>query len=223
MTRLRPVLMTALVASLGFVPMAVSTGVGAEVQRPLATVVIGGVISSTLLTMLVLPVLYDLPFASFLAFFKRKSRRTPPARKEPSGFSRQKRRPAGRLCQHLLDILDLVVEPFRLQVQLLNRVDSQADLDAVLDERRVPGRSALQPLLGADALEDRDARGVGCDPVPAGDDDLGLGRVAPRRAAVDEADAAVKDVERGRDAQIQLGDLVYERGDISSLLGRDRA
>jgi cobalt-zinc-cadmium resistance protein CzcA len=59
LTRLRPVLMTALVASLGFVPMALSTGVGAEVQRPLATVVIGGVISSTLLTLLVLPVLYD--------------------------------------------------------------------------------------------------------------------------------------------------------------------
>lgn len=57
--RLRPVLMTALVASLGFVPMALSTGVGTEVQRPLATVVIGGVISSTLLTLLVLPVLYD--------------------------------------------------------------------------------------------------------------------------------------------------------------------
>jgi cobalt-zinc-cadmium resistance protein CzcA len=56
--RLRPVLMTALVASLGFVPMALNTGMGAEVQRPLATVVIGGVISSTLLTLLVLPVLY---------------------------------------------------------------------------------------------------------------------------------------------------------------------
>jgi cobalt-zinc-cadmium resistance protein CzcA len=60
LTRLRPVLMTALVASLGFLPMALSTGVGAEVQRPLATVVIGGVLSSTLLTLLVLPVLYDL-------------------------------------------------------------------------------------------------------------------------------------------------------------------
>jgi cobalt-zinc-cadmium resistance protein CzcA len=58
LTRLRPVLMTALVASLGFLPMAMSTGVGAEVQRPLATVVIGGVISSTLLTLLVLPALY---------------------------------------------------------------------------------------------------------------------------------------------------------------------
>ena len=57
-TRLRPVLMTALVASLGFVPMAIATGPGAEVQRPLATVVIGGIISSTLLTLLVLPVLY---------------------------------------------------------------------------------------------------------------------------------------------------------------------
>jgi cobalt-zinc-cadmium resistance protein CzcA len=56
--RLRPVLMTALVASLGFVPMALNTGVGAEVQRPLATVVIGGVLSSTLLTLTVLPALY---------------------------------------------------------------------------------------------------------------------------------------------------------------------
>jgi cobalt-zinc-cadmium resistance protein CzcA len=58
LTRLRPVLMTALVASLGFVPMALSTGAGAEVQRPLATVVIGGILSSTALTLLVLPVLY---------------------------------------------------------------------------------------------------------------------------------------------------------------------
>ena len=56
--RLRPVLMTALVASLGFVPMALNTGVGAEVQRPLATVVIGGIVSSTLLTLVVLPALY---------------------------------------------------------------------------------------------------------------------------------------------------------------------
>jgi len=58
LTRLRPVLMTALVASLGFVPMAIATGTGAEVQRPLATVVIGGILSSTMLTLLVLPVLY---------------------------------------------------------------------------------------------------------------------------------------------------------------------
>lgn len=57
-TRLRPVLMTALVASLGFVPMALSTGPGAEVQRPLATVVIGGILSSTFLTLFVLPALY---------------------------------------------------------------------------------------------------------------------------------------------------------------------
>ncbi|WP_163481321.1 efflux RND transporter permease subunit, partial [Escherichia coli] len=57
-TRLRPVLMTALVASLGFVTMANATGTGAEVQRPLATVVIGGILSSTALTLLVLPVLY---------------------------------------------------------------------------------------------------------------------------------------------------------------------
>lgn len=58
LTRLRPVLMTALVASLGFVPMALATGPGAEVQRPLATVVIGGILSSTLLTLLVLPAIY---------------------------------------------------------------------------------------------------------------------------------------------------------------------
>jgi cobalt-zinc-cadmium resistance protein CzcA len=60
LTRFRPVLMTALVASLGFVPMALAVGAGAEVQRPLATVVIGGVLSSTLLTLFVLPVLYRL-------------------------------------------------------------------------------------------------------------------------------------------------------------------
>jgi len=59
LTRLRPVLMTALVASLGFVPMAFNVGIGSEVQRPLATVVIGGILSSTLLTLLVLPVLYQ--------------------------------------------------------------------------------------------------------------------------------------------------------------------
>ena len=58
LTRLRPVVMTALVASLGFVPMAVATGTGAEVQKPIATVVIGGLISATLLTLFVLPALY---------------------------------------------------------------------------------------------------------------------------------------------------------------------
>lgn len=58
LTRLRPVLMTALVASLGFLPMALATGAGAEVQRPLATVVIGGIITATLLTLVLLPVLY---------------------------------------------------------------------------------------------------------------------------------------------------------------------
>jgi cobalt-zinc-cadmium resistance protein CzcA len=58
LTRLRPVLMTALVAGLGFIPMALATGAGSEVQRPLATVVIGGIISSTLLTLVTLPLLY---------------------------------------------------------------------------------------------------------------------------------------------------------------------
>ena len=59
LTRLRPVLMTALVASLGFVPMALAHGAGAEVQRPLATVVIGGILSSTFLTLVLLPTLYE--------------------------------------------------------------------------------------------------------------------------------------------------------------------
>jgi heavy metal efflux system protein len=59
LTRLRPVLMTAAVAALGFVPMALATGAGAEVQRPLATVVIGGILSSTFLTLVLLPVLYE--------------------------------------------------------------------------------------------------------------------------------------------------------------------
>jgi cobalt-zinc-cadmium resistance protein CzcA len=54
--------MTALVASLGFVPMAANTGIGSEVQRPLATVVIGGILSSTLLTLVVLPALYSIPW-----------------------------------------------------------------------------------------------------------------------------------------------------------------
>lgn len=60
MNRLRPILITAMVASLGFLPMAIATGTGAEVQRPLATVVIGGILSSTMLTLLVLPLLYQL-------------------------------------------------------------------------------------------------------------------------------------------------------------------
>ena len=59
LTRLRPVLMTALVASFGFMPMAIATGAGAEVQRPLATVVIGGILSSTFLTLVLIPVLYE--------------------------------------------------------------------------------------------------------------------------------------------------------------------
>jgi len=57
-TRLRPVLMTSMVAAFGFIPMAFNTGVGAEVQRPLATVVVGGMVTSTIATLLVLPVLY---------------------------------------------------------------------------------------------------------------------------------------------------------------------
>ena len=55
--RLRPVLMTALVAALGFIPMALNTGVGAEIQRPLATVVIGGIVSAAMLTLIILPIL----------------------------------------------------------------------------------------------------------------------------------------------------------------------
>ena len=73
LTRLRPILMTALVASLGFVPMALATSAGAEVQRPLATVVIGGIISSTFLTLVLLPTLY--------AWIERKAK--PPPASEP--------------------------------------------------------------------------------------------------------------------------------------------
>ncbi len=76
MTRLRPVLMTSLVASLGFVPMAFSTGMGAEVQRPLATVVIGGVISAMIMSLLVLRVLYVVT--------QWRPWRTPTAASEPS-------------------------------------------------------------------------------------------------------------------------------------------
>ena len=65
LTRLRPVLVTALVAALGFVPMAFNTGIGSEVQRPLATVVIGGIVSSTLLTLVVLPGLYTLAHRAY--------------------------------------------------------------------------------------------------------------------------------------------------------------
>lgn len=73
LTRLRPVMMTAMVASLGFLPMALGRGAGAEVQRPLATVVIGGIISSTFLTLVILPILYQ-TFESFVEH--RKSRRS---------------------------------------------------------------------------------------------------------------------------------------------------
>jgi Putative silver efflux pump len=73
-TRLRPVIMTAAAASLGFLPMAISTSAGAEVQKPLATVVIGGLITSTLLTLIILPVFYVIfSTHSFKALFKRKS------------------------------------------------------------------------------------------------------------------------------------------------------
>ena len=84
MTRLRPVAMTALVASLGFVPMALATGAGAEVQKPLATVVIGGLISATLLTLLVLPALYV-----------RFHRATAPGRPEAAATPEPQRAPAG--------------------------------------------------------------------------------------------------------------------------------
>ena len=79
MTRLRPVLMTALVASLGFVPMALNVGTGAEVQRPLATVVIGGILSSTLLTLFVLPAIYRLLYRKEVAVKKEADANTRPA------------------------------------------------------------------------------------------------------------------------------------------------
>ena len=85
LTRLRPVLMTALVASLGFVPMALNVGIGSEVQRPLASVVIGGIVSSTILTLVVLPALYALVHA------KKTSEADNP---KPAWRDRFRRRPA---------------------------------------------------------------------------------------------------------------------------------
>ncbi|CCQ89849.1 Cation efflux system protein CzcA [Nitrospina gracilis 3/211] len=79
LTRLRPVLMTALVASLGFLPMATATGTGAEVQQPLATVVIGGIVSATLLTLVVLPVLYRMFMKEPLPMEERKQPASTPA------------------------------------------------------------------------------------------------------------------------------------------------
>lgn len=90
LTRLRPVLTTALVASLGFVPMAIATGKGAEVQRPLATVVIGGIVSSTLLTLLVLPVLYRL-------FHGREERQAGSSKPGPKSNSGDRRKPIRRV------------------------------------------------------------------------------------------------------------------------------
>ena len=90
-TRLKPVLMTALVAALGFVPMALSHGAGAEVQRPLATVVIGGIITSTLLTLIVLPTLYEIVEAGSCAAARRTE--GAPARPPRAGRPRR-RRPA---------------------------------------------------------------------------------------------------------------------------------
>ena len=81
LTRVRPVMMTALVAALGFVPMAINTGIGSEVQRPLATVVVGGIASSTLLTLLVLPALYRVVHGGV---FERASRRRPAVGTRPS-------------------------------------------------------------------------------------------------------------------------------------------
>jgi cobalt-zinc-cadmium resistance protein CzcA len=71
-SRLKAVLMTALVAALGFVPMAISHGAGAEVQRPLASVVIGGIITATLLTLIVLPVVYEMIEDRFHATARRR-------------------------------------------------------------------------------------------------------------------------------------------------------
>ncbi|MGU3468372.1 efflux RND transporter permease subunit [Methylobacterium sp. C33D] len=85
--RLRPVMMTALVAALGFLPMALSTSAGAEVQRPLATVVIGGLISATLLTLVVLPAIYPAVAGLRLPF----ARPTPPAGRRPGGSGARRR------------------------------------------------------------------------------------------------------------------------------------
>src|SRR5262249_33682469 len=116
------------------------------------------------------------------------------------GFCFRARRLPTRLRQHLLDISDLAIQSLVLEVKLFNRIDAQADLNAVLDERRFPWGSGLQALFGAYILKDRDAGRVGGDAVPAGDDDLGLGDISLGRAAKDEGNAAVQNVERRLDA-----------------------
>ena len=85
--RLRPVMMTALVAALGFLPMALSTSAGAEVQRPLATVVIGGLISAPLLTLVVLPAIYPAVAGLRLPF----ARPTPSAGRRPGSGEAHRR------------------------------------------------------------------------------------------------------------------------------------
>ena len=86
--RLRPVMMTALVAALGFLPMALSTSAGAEVQRPLATVVIGGLISATLLTLVVLPAVYPVIATLRLPFGRLRERRRSESRQLQQGTGR---------------------------------------------------------------------------------------------------------------------------------------
>lgn len=106
LTRLRPVLMTALTDAVGFIPMALATGLGAEVQRPLATVVIGGILSSTILTLLVLPVLY-------YVFYKRQ---------EEDGKSYQEKRRCCRMRTFHEDFGRVGIFPLSAVVQWPNEL-----------------------------------------------------------------------------------------------------
>ncbi|MFZ4057806.1 MAG: CusA/CzcA family heavy metal efflux RND transporter [Ferruginibacter sp.] len=126
--RLRPVLMTAAVASLGFFPMALSNGAGAEVQRPLATVVIGGLVTATLLTLLVLPILY--------LWFETES--TPKPRKKLV-FPKMKKR---RMKKKILPLLLLLMSTGTLMAQ--SKIALQAAIDTALSRNLAIQSAALQ-------------------------------------------------------------------------------
>ena len=140
--RLRPVLMTAAVASLGFLPMAISSGAGAEVQRPLATVVIGGLVTSTLLTLIVLPVLYAM-------FFTRKIR--------PVNFKFRKRKPKFRSLFFLSALLlsALLHFPSALSAQ---KTVTEADALKIVAENHPAIQAANADIRSAEMLRDKAVR-----------------------------------------------------------------
>jgi cobalt-zinc-cadmium resistance protein CzcA len=212
LSRLRPVLMTAAVASLGFVPMALSTGVGAEVQRPLATVVIGGVISSTLLTLVVLPVLYSLFGASGAA--ARATAEHAPASGAP------KQRALGCVTLLALGLLAQRVEaaePFTLARALERARAANPDLLAARQEVdiararlvRAEYLSQFNPEIAGEASHRRVGPGEsGADLGVALSQELEVGgqrgkRIAEARANLERVEQVVADRARLVDAEVK--------------------